>query len=832
MTTPEEANTKIQPSQFYMTADASEGYFQIKLEAESQQYTVFMTPWGRYKFLRAPMGLNASGDEYCYRGDMAIEGLENCVKIVDDVCLWSQTIEEHEIQVRAFLDRCRANCITLNPNKFKVAEQRVKFCGYYHSKEGIDASDDLIDGITAFPTPSDIHQLRGFLGMVRQLNSFSPQISATCEPLRGLLKKDTPFIWTPDHDAALTATKELLQSPPTRTQFDLSLPTVLMTDASRLKGLGYALLQKHDDKLCLVRCGSRHITETEARYAMIELEALGAAWAMLKLRIYLHGLPEFELVIDHRPLVPILNSYTLDAIENPRLQRIVEKMTPYVFHTTWKKGSDHVIADTLSRNPVSYPDEECDLLGEAELEVHQVVIRANEVLQDSTRGEEVRSDQDPILERVRTAAKTDPHYQALVDTILSGFPNNKGDLHPQVKPYNAHRDELSLDNGLVLCGQRVIIPQTMRSEVLKTLHASHQGFQRTKLRARQAVFWPGINNEIRNVCQSCEQCQRYQPSLQQEPMKSDPPPQRPFESTSADLFYYAGKEYIVYADRASGWMCVSPFATTPTSNMVVRVLRKHFADLGTPVHLTSDGGPQFASLETNKFLKRWGVNHVSSSPHYPQSNGHAESSVKAAKALIKKTTKNGHMDTDEFYSGLLELRNTPRTEDGRSPAQILFGHPIRSNVPIHHTAFSSEWQVADQTAIQRGLQYRRQMQYQYDKHSRILTKFKVGQEVLIQNPTNKMWDTPGTVVAIGATGRDYRIKNDAGKSYWRNRRFLRRLYRIRQPDLVNCPQNDDFTEQSTLLPKSQQNNQVPEQLVNSELRRSGRIRRPREMLDL
>ena len=102
---------------------------------------------------------------------------------------------------------------------------------------------------------------------------------------------------------------------------------------------------------------------------------------------------------------------------------------------------------------------------------------------------------------------------------------------------------------------------------------------------------------------------------------------------------------------------------------------------------------------------------------------------------------------------------------------------MRSDVPIHHRAFSREWVKADQVAIERGLEYRRRMKYQYDKRSRKLPRLRIGQEVIMQNPETNVWDTPGTIVAIGATGRDYRIKNDAGKLAWKNRRFLRRLYK-------------------------------------------------------
>ncbi|XP_037775532.1 uncharacterized protein LOC119572495, partial [Penaeus monodon] len=117
-----------------------------------------------------------------------------------------------------------------------------------------------------------------------------------------------------------------------------------------------------------------------------------------------------------------------------------------------------------------------------------------------------------------------------------------------------------------------------------------------------------------------------------------------------------------------------------------------FRDLAVPVRLRTDGGPQFSSREFATFLQQWGVRHVMSSPNYPQSNGHAEAAVKKFKYLIMMTVPNGNIDHEQFDRGLLELRNTPNFT-GRSPAQILFGMPLRSCVPAHSNAFMKEWQT-------------------------------------------------------------------------------------------------------------------------------------------
>ena len=160
------------------------------------------------------------------------------------------------------------------------------------------------------------------------------------------------------------------------------------------------------------------------------------------------------------------------------------------------------------------------------------------------------------------------------------------------------------------------------------------------------------------------------PSQQKEPLISDPLPSRPFEDVSADLFTHAGKNYHIYADRLSGWPCVVEYGREASLHTTTKLLCRIFRNVGVPVRLRSDGGPQFISRKFQSFIERWGINYVLSFPGYPQSNGHAEAFVKKLKYLIAKVCTTGAGDEEAFGRGLLEFRNTPRP-DGRSPAQVL-----------------------------------------------------------------------------------------------------------------------------------------------------------------
>ena len=293
---------------------------------------------------------------------------------LDDVICYSRTKEEHDEHVRAVLERCRSAGITLSQKKFAFAQEEVEFAGYIVSKAGVKADPKKLAAIKDFPQPTNLTELRSFLGLVEQLADFSKDIRTAEAPLRPLLQKKNAFVWEHEHTDAFEKMKEALTSTPVVANFDPALPISLLTDASRKNGLGYALLQTKAGAKQLIQCGSRFVSETESRYAMVELELLAIAWALKKCHLYLSGLQHFTVVMDHRPLVPILDQYTLNEVENPRIQRLKERMAGYNFTTTWIAGKDHHIADALSRALVTDPSPE-DAVEQLELAYGDAMIR-------------------------------------------------------------------------------------------------------------------------------------------------------------------------------------------------------------------------------------------------------------------------------------------------------------------------------------------------------------------------------------------------------------------------------------------------------------------------
>ena len=180
----------------------------------------------------------------------------------------------------------------------------------------------------------------------------------------------------------------------------------LETDAARSRALGMALWQQHPNgHWHLLQCGSRHVSRTEARYSATEIELLAVVWAVGKARLYLAG-SDFELIVDHRPLVPIINSKTLDELSSPRIIRLKEKLSMYRKTAVGRPGVSHQVVDCLSRNPVDEPNE-YDLAGKTDVEHSQMVLQQITAY-DTDTGDSILCDEH--IKSIRTESLHDPEY--------------------------------------------------------------------------------------------------------------------------------------------------------------------------------------------------------------------------------------------------------------------------------------------------------------------------------------------------------------------------------------------------------------------------------------
>jgi len=299
----------------FVTLDAVQGYHQIVMDKASSHMTTFILPSGRYRYTRAPMGLNASSDEWCARSDAANQGIPGTQKIVDDIHICRENLVQLNKRMRAVLQRCCQHGITLSKKKATIGRE-VDFAGYIVSNKGVSPEPEKLRAIQDFPVPTDATGLRSFLGLVVQLSCFLPDLAHMTQPLRELLKKNVAFNWLPEHQEQFERIKKELCTIPMRNHFfDPVKETELLTDASRLKGLSYALVQGEGGSRQFIKCGSRALTPAGSRYATVELEALAIQYAISSCRHYLLGGPAFRVVTDHKPLIQMF-SKPLSDVEN------------------------------------------------------------------------------------------------------------------------------------------------------------------------------------------------------------------------------------------------------------------------------------------------------------------------------------------------------------------------------------------------------------------------------------------------------------------------------------------------------------------------------------
>lgn len=777
-TTPSQAVADIAAShaKFFTVLDALKGYHQCPLDEDSQILTTFITPFGRYKYLRAPYGISSISEHYDRRMAEAFTGLTGFRRIVDDIIIYDSDEHQHAAHVRQFLQRCADKHIALNLEKCKFSQTTVTFAGFTLSTQGYQIDQSITAAISQFPNPSNRTDLRSFVGLVNQLSSSTNSVAPLLAPLRPLLSTKNDFLWTPNHQQALDTIKETLTTAPILSYFNADKPTRLSTDASR-HGLGFVLQQNTAGTWNLIQAGSRFLTDTESRYAIIELEMLAVCWAVSKCKLFLTGLQHFTIITDHNPLIPILNHHRLDEIENPRLQRLKMRLMAYNYTAQWLKGSKNDAPDALSRHPLHDP-QTADALAELDIndnpEMSLTEIRAI----SNNHHESLR------LQELRKHAEQDEQYQSLRQFILDGFPTHRRQLPEFCRSYwNVHQ-HLTLDDGLIVYGCRLLIPSSMRKQILNNLHEAHQGAVRTKQRARLTVYWPGIDNDIENVVRACQHCQDHLPSNTKEPIITKDRPTRPFQELAVDLCSYAGQDYLITVDCYTDWPAIYALTRNTTTSQVIAALRQTFCRTAIPDIVWSDGGPQFVSYQFSQFAQQWGFLHKTSSPYHPQSNGKIESTVKSMKKIISSSW-NGHvLNQDKFCHALLQYRNTPSRRDGLSPAQKLYGHPTQDTLPAHRRSFSQEWQQRTEEVEQQTKATQESTTAYYNTHAHPLTEITIGSNVAIHNPRTKLWDIYGIIIDV-SPNRRYYIKTSSGRVLVRNRRFLRRRVPLSVPPSHN-----------------------------------------------
>ena len=608
--------------------------------------------------------------------------------------------------------------------KKKRYGKEINFYGHKITDKGILPDEKKVEAIKNMKTPQDVTAVKRFCGLTQYMARFLPSLSETIEPIRALTRKGVDFEWSEQCEQAFCKIKKQISEAPVLRYYDPDKELVLQTDSSQ-SGLGAVLLQEGQP----IEYASRSLTTSERNWAQIEKESLSLLFGLERFNQYTYG-RKIVIQNDHRPLQNILAKPLSQAPK--RLQDIIMKLYRYDITFTFVKGSDLIIADLLSR----------DVESENETRPMILNVRAFEEFPD-----------DRITE-VFEATENSSEMQKLIETIQNGWPQ-KDKVDPELRKYVAICDTLSVEKGIVLKGEAIYIPESLRSQMLKRLHAAHLGYESMLRRARDKIFWIGMKQQIKQLAKTCEVCEKKKSKNQKQPLKQHHDGKHPWDKVGTDLFQIEDKTYLMVIDYYTNYIELDLLKKT-TSKQVIKKLKKQFSRFGIPRELISDGGPQYSSTEFKEFTKSWKIKHHITSPNHPKSNGKAEAGVKIVKGMMKKCLET---KTDP-YEALLELRNTPRADTKKSPHEMLFSRPARTNLPSREQT---------QVISERRLKRKEQVCRSYNKTARTLPDLKPDSNVYFEHK-NK-W-TPGRVIDK-RSDRNYQVISKDNTSYNRNRDHIR-----------------------------------------------------------
>ncbi|XP_045782686.1 uncharacterized protein K02A2.6-like [Maniola jurtina] len=739
----DEIRSILKGASYFSHLDAFSGFWMLKLDSASSDLCTFQTPFGRYRYLRLPYGINAASEIFHRVMTEIFADLEGVLVFVDDILVYGETEEIHNKRLYKVMQRAREVNLKLNKDKCKFSVKEVCFLGYVFTKEGAKVDQEKVKAIVNMPTPTNVKELQRVLGMINYLGPFIQNMSEKTQVLRNLLKKDSVWVWDENCEKSFQSLKNAITNAPVLAHYNPNIPIVLSVDSSK-KALGAVLMQNKQP----IAYSSKTLTTTQERYAQIEKELFAIQFGCEKFHQYVYG-NRVTVHTDHKPLVYLFKKPLHDV--PARLQRMMLALQAYDLNVIHVPGKEMYISDTLSRAALKenyIPNYESDLS-----------CHVNAVYSNLAISEEYKN-------KILQATKLDGQLQMLKKYCQNGWPTSKNQVDPLLKSYWNIQAEIHVINDLLFKNDRLIIPKSMQNEMLTKVHEGHQGINKCLSLARNIIFWPNMSADIKNLVDQCSICAKFKPNNQSEPLQSYNISKFPWQQVGIDLMHFNNKTYLVVTDYYSKFIELAMLNSKYTASNIIIQLKSIFARHGIPVSLVSDGGPPYNSAEFKSFLYNWDIEHKLTSPYHPKSNGQAESSVKIMKNLLKKCLESNK----DPYMALLQYRNTPKA-NFPSPAQLLMSRNLRMHIPVTNKKLKPK--VVTFSDYKKSFDKdRAQSRSYYNRNKKPLPLLQPGDHVTFKKNPNSDW-LPAIVKERLKCQRSYIIEDSKGNRYRRNRVQIR-----------------------------------------------------------
>ena len=670
MPRPEDLMRKLSGGYFFTKVDLADAYNQIKLSPESQKRLALSTHRGVLLQKRLPFGISSAPGYFQEVMEQLTSDLPGVAVYLDDILVSGANAEEHLRNLKNLFQRLQDKGLRCKKEKCEFAQPSVVYLGHTLSRHGI-AKGAKVDAILQMEPPTNLAELRSFIGSVQFYGKFIKDLATILEPLTLLTRKDVHWHWGKEQQTAFQHLKDVLCSDTVLAHFDPSLEVGLSCDASSV-GVGAVLFHRYPDgEERPIAYASKKMTATQQRYSQIQREALAVIFGLNKFHQFLYG-RHFYLITDHKPLLALFGpNKGTPALAANRLARWALQLSQYDYSIEFRKTEDHGNADALSRLPVGHDDnfdeEETDADVDTVCTVKTVSLQINPTDSVSLQKNTAK---DPVLATVMRYTREG--WPVTVDSDA-------------LKHYKKLESSLTTANGCLFHGSRLVIPRDLRPNVLEILHMGHFGRQRMKQLARSVVYWPGIDSDIESTSKNCTACAEHQNQPSKPANHPWMLPERPWSRVHVDhAINFLGSNWLIVVDAYSKYPCIHQTSAV-TAKVTMELLEQDFAHFGFPHAIVSDNAPTFRSDEFQTWCRERGITHLTGAPYHPATNGAAERLVQTFKQAMRKSSLPPKAALQEF---LMLYRRTP-LDFGFSPSELLNGRQIRCQIdtllpsPVH-----------------------------------------------------------------------------------------------------------------------------------------------------
>ena len=638
----------------FSSLDLMSGFWQVPLAPQSRPLTAFSTPAGHFQYVRLPMGLKNSPVVFQLLINEVFRGLlgKGVFAYLDDIVIVSRDMATHFSLLQEAFARLSQAGLKVKLSKCHFLKRRLAFLGHVVDAKGLHTSDDKIKAVRDFPRPTNLTELKSFLGLAGYYRPFVPRYAKFSAPLLRLLKKDAPFIWGEEQDTAFTSLKHMLTTAPVLAFPDFSKPFILATDASGI-GLGAALMQTDTrGKHRPIAFASRVLNSAESHYSVTDLEALAIVWALRHFRDLIYGY-DITVYTDHKAIKGLFKGKNLSG----RLARWLVILEDYQPKIEYVPGKFQVVADALSRS-VAAPL----------LTAHPQSFFTDEALFHAQRD-------DPLWAQVIHSLEVgDTSCLPKLPCPISQFSLNDGLL--------VRTPPSSPSPGVDVT--QLVIPTTLVPQILLLVHdsvqAAHPGVDRTIRATLSRYWWPSLRHDVKTYIASCHSCAQHKshPSSPV-PMGEYPIPLRPWDTVAIDLLKLprtmSGSQYLfVCADHFSRYVILAPLKDKSAKSVAHALITHVINPFTTPKVILSDNGKEFRNELLAELCAAFNIQQTFIVAHHPASNGLCERANRKVLEALRHVTDGFPQSWDEWTSHIAASINSAYNSSiNESPYFVIFG---------------------------------------------------------------------------------------------------------------------------------------------------------------